>query len=366
MRDIWGNPWWLEDSWKEQFNITSDRYLSSFMLLEQEFDSCWVKSVDAESDIHPLIKELIHGKSTSQIRHLLSISENIQTLRNVPGFERVLKAYKQTKTAYSAELEMFLARVLKSCNYEVEFIVPKPKKGKTPDILAKSVVGEFVVECKFLNNDAGEKWIENYALLFGINVNALVPNNYSLIYQPNNPQIDIWEYGYPKRLTPYQLAVAIDISAIRESANKIIGPVYGPALRRIPGKGDLIILPKSDFDRGVVYLPELNTKFFLKRLFRNGLLKASDQIRGFGLPGIAAVFYSGISELKVINRYFNELIEQDKLRHELLMGVLVFPMQNILHYNRPTWLENKYSKYSAKSFGIPSFIEKNFNPITFK
>lgn len=359
---LWRDQWWWKPQWRKQINLSDQKLRNRIAVLEQEFDAHWAHSLRDRLGEHPLAQNILFCEGLAQAYSLLRLADDIQRLSNVNGFPRVLKAYKQLETARSADLELFMGGALSRLGLNVEFIVPKPDKGKTPDLLVRTSTGEFVVECKYLNDAKAENWVKDYTKYYWELVRDAVPNGVALFFKHRDEFIDVRRYGYPD-LTPYQLAASIDAQSVLAAIREILSGGKRWGYRVVEPAGDILVLPESDVLRTCVVLPSLHPKALLKRLLGNGLTKANDQIRAFGIPGIAVVFYSEAAELGSIKREFEALIHEDPQKFEWLTALLVFPKQNILRYVRPYLIENPHSCYSLEALGVAVGLTQMFEPL---
>lgn len=358
--DIWKDNWWHKSVWRDELGLSLSEIDTRICVLRENFTPQWVKSLGDSLPYHPVIQNVYFGEGRSNLAYLLQLSEQISGLRKIPGFGRVLSAYKEVGTAKSAELEMFMAHVVKQAGCAVEFIAPKPKKGKTPDILVRSGSREFVVECKFLQ-DTAEQWMREYQMHFGSLVIDCIPKGVACIYMAEEPKLDVRRYGYPRKLTPPYIAASVDVRALRE-AIKCLG-TGAPAWMTISGKGTLGVLHESETCRSSIQIPDLDTRFLLKRLLNNGVKKASTQINAYGLPGIIAVFHSTPADYTFLKLAFLALVREAPEEVRDIVGLLVFPMQNILQYVRPMWIANPVNSLSLKELGLNEPFTTSLCPI---
>ena len=361
--DAWHNRWWLNPQWRKFVELPHAELDALCNILYETFDSKWIESLGDKLGEHPLIQDITFGKSRHQLMHLVNLADDIQQLRELTGFKRVLDDYKFIQTARSARLELFFAAVMKRVGYEVSFIVPKPKKGKTPDILVSNGESEFVIECKFVRDAKSEVWFDNYSMEFSSSIIRMMPKGISYWYNPSAPPVDIRQYRRSNSLMSPKLAAIMDTLAVTRSITEFTHSFQMSVVKEIPGKGKLFLTKDPEQYFGTIHLPEMNRDFLLYRLVNNGLEKANDQIRTYGKPGIAVIFYSGVRNLGLIERDFNELIDEDPEKYRHLMGMLMLPMQNILQYIHPYWLSNSRSDFSAEEMGITDKIDEQFMPI---
>lgn len=361
--DIWSNEWWLKPQWREQINLSDEEINRCFEILKSTFNQEWIATLGDDPRYHPLVREVIFGEGLHQIDYLLGLAHKIENLAEVSGFKTVLRSYKKVKEARSAELEMFIASCLIDGGYGTEFITAKPKKGKTPDILASKNGKAFTVECKYVSIAEAEKWITNYNMHFGIKIFDLAPKDTSIIYVPYDQNIDIRSYGYPDKLIPAKLSAELDTLAITNAVQNAHIDTKPPIYISIPGRGEVLLLPEGSETDGRVSIPELNTKFLLNRLFRNGIEAANQQIHEYGRPGIAVTFQAEPADPYSIKQKLDLIISKNPSIYSSLMGVLIFPCQNILKYINPYWVANEFSHYNVDDYGIIEFFDEFFSPI---
>jgi len=349
---MWNNEWWFKSKWRSWVKLNDYDFSSSMNILKMEFDEEWLNSLGESKNQHPVLHNINYGEGIPQLSYLLKISSYIKELRDIDGFSNVLKAYKSIQYCKSAELELFMAHILVKSNYEVSFIVPKPKKGMTPDILANCESGEFVVECKFLDDAKGERWFKKYYTYFAMNIMSEVPEGKALIYIPENQYLDIWDYGYPDNLSSSNIAAFIDSFDVINHIKKLKHGFIKNAYIDIPNKGTVYWMDERDENRTQILTPELNHRFINKRLVLNGVNKANLQIKKFNKTGVAAIFQSDPVHEIDLKKTLHHLFEENKVLYSKLMGVLVFPAQNILKYIEPILVENPYSDIKLDRFNI--------------
>lgn len=359
--DIWKNQWWLKHDWRSQIRLTDDELQARINLLKPIFDQKWVQSLGDDPMQHPFLRNLLLGEGVSQIRHILELADQIETLRDLNGFHGVLKKYRSLQHPMSAHLEMFMGWVLKRAGYGVEFIVPSHKKGKTPDILVSAKSGRsFSIECKYLIDAVAEHWIRKYQDRFFSELQRAVPDGIGLYYW-HYSDLEIREYGHPDELSVPEIAACVDVMAIKRAIDDLLMRGCFPGFVQLAGKGDVGLFYEDENVRSIVRVAELNRRQLIHRLFGGGVQAAARQIRAHGVPGIAAVFQSQPASFEAIDGWFKKLVENDRELYAGLMGVLVFPAQNILHYVRPLWIANPYGELSPASVDLPKIFFEFFD-----
>lgn len=359
--DIWKNQWWLKHDWRSQIRLTDDELQARINLLKSIFDQKWVQSLGDDPMRHPFLQNLLLGEGVSQVRHILELADQIETLRDLNGFHGVLKKYRSLQHPMSAHLEMFMGGVLKRAGYGVEFIVPCHKKGKTPDILVTAKSGRaFSIECKYLIDANAERWIRRYQDRFFSELQRAVPDGIALYYW-HYSDLEIREYGHPDNLAVPEIAAIIDVMPIVRAIEGLLIRNVIPGAAEVAGKGALGVFYEDEQMRSRLHAPDLNRRQLIHKLFGGGIQTAARQIREHGVPGIAAIFQSQPASFAAIESWFKKLVENDRELYEGLMGILVFPAQNILHYVRPLWIANPYGELNPASVDIPKVFSEFFD-----
>lgn len=357
----WFDPWWEEDRWYASSHIEKDKLLDSIDFLKSIFPKEWIKSLGDEPLFHPFLQLLFFGKGLSQINSIYFLAERIRLIVKIDGYVSVLNNYKTIAQAKSANLEMFFAEVMSTVGGKVSFIPAKPKKGRTPDLLIDIEGKEFVVECKCIQDSEFEKWMQNYSRDFSCAIMDAIPADYDVFYFHPRFNIEPEDVGHPD-LFSFRLAAILDVLPIVNQL-KAICP-FSPKYSYIDMgfKGSLCLFPKNDQINSRIEMPEVPQDFIGRRLVGSAIIKANQQIAEFGKPGIVVVSYGYPPELGALKMIVPRLFEQRRDEYSLLMGVLIFPMQNMLRYVRPIWVANPFSVFSVEDFGLPELLERVLDP----
>jgi hypothetical protein len=352
----WLNPWWEDDHWYGSIAITKQDVLIAVEFLKSIFSKDWARSLGNDPLQHPFLQLIYFGKGLSQINKIYHLAERLRVVIKIDGHKSVLDNYKTIVQAHSANLEIFLAYVMSMTKRDVSFISAKSKKGRTPDILIKNNGKDFVIECKCIQDSDCEKWVSNYSNYYSSLLMNAIPAGCEIFYNLGQLKIDPIDYGYPE-LFSYQLAATIDalplinfLRSINHFSSKYHYINFG-------SKGELYVLPTSDKFRSQLGSPEISQGFIGRRLVGNAIKKANLQISEFGKPGVAAVSYGSPPDIGALKQMLPRLFDAHRKEYSLLMGVIIFPMQNLLKYVRPIWIANPFSEFSSEEFGIPeSFV----------
>lgn len=355
----WFDPWWEQERWFKGIKLSQASFLGEIEFLKTIFTESWVKSLGDDPLQHPFLQMANFGQGLSQIGSLFSLAERLRFLTTVDGYEPVLNSYKSLQEARGADLEIFMAFVLGRVYQTVSFIRAKPKYGRTPDILVNAKISDFVIECKTVSDSQKEIWVDNYSRCFSQVVFSALPDHISVIYRPQAAEIDPKEYSCSMKGS-YQIAAAIDAYLVLESFQFFHGrPVYVDLGHR----GSVVLAPKFEGLSTCIHPPSISHAFIGRRLVENALIKANRQISGYGKPGVVAISYGYPPEKGALRLNLVKLFKQRAKEYEYVMGVLVFPAQNILAYIPPIWVGNPYSKSNPADFELPQALEAVLGPL---
>jgi len=349
---LWESQWWLKNKWRKNISLTNEKLEKYFDVLKSEFDENWYLSLGENRKRHPVAMSLQFGEGLPQISHLLRLAAYIIELSHVDGFARVLKDYKSIQSARNTEFELFMAHALLKSKQDVSFITPKPKKGKTPDLLVKNHNCDYVVECKFLDYAENERWFSQYRFEYGRLIMAEIPENVSLVFIPSTTQLDITQYKFGNSLTNPLVAALVDTLSAIKYIRKIVFGFSVSGDHYIDHIGRFVWSKRESELQTSIHLQDLDYRFLMRRLINNGLNKAIKQINAMHMPGLAAIFQEAPASDGDLVNILHDVFISNPEQYANLMAVIVFPAQNILQYIRPILIENPHSKNKIDDFEI--------------
>lgn len=361
IEDYWRSRWWEKPVWRSQLTQTDSQIHEAIELLQKEFDASWYSSISHPAG-HPVSLKLMIGEGIHSLRGLLDTARQIRSLRGVHGFGRVLREFKTERNWQSAHIEMLMGYAFKDESADVEYIVPKSKKGPTPDILVRSQAGPFTIECKRLEEAKGEQWIDRFSRAYFEEFHGQDFDGLHIYAHPNNPYLKLSGTGFPNNpRNP------------REYARDMAAPVL-KRLRCMKANGRidsflqtdthfLALLTPAYRSLASVMAPGLETRFLMRRLMSN-VSRAASQIRAYanqhGVSGILAVWQAEPCEYEYLhNRLSREMVNG---KHDYILGIMVMKMDNILAYQRPLWVRNPLKESTPQIRYIEGILSRKFSP----
>ena len=129
----WNSRWWEKPVWRDRCSLSDARITELMSVLIGVFDAGW-QDENPDYPRHPVYQKLVFGEGVSQFGSLLAKAKQYELLRNVHGFKRVREGYENPETWEAADLEMLMGEVFSHPGFEPEYIVPRSRMGKTPDL----------------------------------------------------------------------------------------------------------------------------------------------------------------------------------------------------------------------------------------
>lgn len=360
----WNSRWWEKPVWRDQVALSDARISELMSVLSGVFDAGW-QAENQDYPKHPVYQKLVIGEGISQFGSLLAKAKQYELLRNVHGFKRVREGYENPATWEAADLEMLMGEVFSHPDFEPEYIVPRSRIGKTPDLLVSTEAGRFTVECKRLQEAAGEQWIGRYQMMWPQHLREAA-EPYGLFLESGDKAIDIRDYGYPDSLSPPLLSAAID-------AAPFVGLINSLKQKRKINvlvshqQFKLALLGGQLGSFGSMRVPGLSEKFLLRRLIGNGLKAGSKQVMTYyekeGVPGVVSIWQGYPCDFtRLGGAIVKELMKPE---HKGVMGVIVHQMGNILTYQPPLWIKSPSYRGEPVLEAIESRFIQTFDPEIF-
>lgn len=360
----WDSRWWEKPVWRDQVALSDARIAELMSVLRGVFDAGW-QAEYPDYPIHPVYQKLVFGEGISQFGSLLGKAKQYELLRNVHGFKRVREGYENPETWEAADLEMLMGEVFSHPGFEPEYIVPRSRMGKTPDLLVSTVAGRFTVECKRLQEAAGEQWIGGYQIMWPQYLREAA-EPYGLFLDSGDREIDIRDYGYPDSLSPPSLSAAIDavplvalINSLKQNSRHNVLVTHK--------EYKLALLDGEHANLGFMTVPGLSEMFLLRRLIGNGLKAGSKQVMSYyekeGVPGVVSIWQGYPCDFSRLGgAIVKELMKPE---HKGVMGVIVHQMGNILTYQKPLWVTSPAYRGEPILKAIESRFIQDFAPEIF-
>lgn len=361
IEQYWQSRWWEKPAIRSHLKASDIEISNAISLLRQEFDQAWFDSISCPAE-HSVSQNLMLGEGTTNIRSLLDTARQIQVLRGVHGFSRVLREFKKEKSWMSANIEMLMGYVFKDEGMPVEFIVPKSRKGPTPDILVHSPSGPFAIECKRLEEARGEQWIERFQMAYFC---AFSDADFGKLHPyvfPHVPYLPLKGIGFPNNPpNPESYARYIAAPIISQLRSMRTKGQIDSVLRTDTHDIALFTEPYHEF--ASISAPDPEPRFLMRRLMGN-ISRATGQIRAYaethGLPGVLVVWQAAPCDYDYLNARLLKVMATPEYKN--IIGIMVMKMGNLLSYQRPLWVRSPLSAYDDVSKHIEFVISKRFYP----
>lgn len=262
----------------------------------------------------------------------------------------------------SANIEMLMGYVFKDEGMPVEFIVPKSKKGPTPDILVHSPSGSFTIECKRLEEAKGEQWIERFQMAYFRAFREVEADALHAYVVPHNPYLKLREIGFPnmppnpERYARLMAEPIVKVLKQMRARGQIDSVLYTDT-------HDLALLSEPYLNFSGIWAPEPDTRFPMRRLMSNVSRAAgqiSDYAKKHGIPGVLVVWQASPCDYDYLNAQLLRVMATPEYKD--VLGIMVMKMGNILSYQHPLWVRSPATQSAPLLDCIEKVLNKRFSP----
>lgn len=355
----WLDAWWEGENWVSQSKFTLEEIRSAIEVLKTIFTAEWAVKIGDNDVANIFLRNIRYGKSIWQHRYIIELGRQIAILRDRPGFTSVLSRLLSIDDSESADMELSLAALLLGNSFDIDFPVPKSKRGKSPDIIARCGDEIVAFECKQLEASNKQRWLDNYYNHMSRLLRDGLDNGERHIqFEFNEPPVDRY-FGRDGNAIREATAVA------EEVANQLISHVRSrfveyssPLIFGIEGIGFGRFVGTAVPNSAWMNLPSMPDDRLFARLFSNGIARASDQLRTANCPGIAAIYAEHSPTYEYAQAEFESIVRKEKSRFEHLAACLVFQRQTLFQYRSPLLLVNPASRVRFDQLNVSNVIRK--------
>lgn len=357
----WLDAWWEEENWVSQSRFSLEEIRSSIEVLKTVFTAEWAEKIGDNDVANIFLRNVRYGKSIWQHRYIIELGRQIALLRDRPGFTSVLSRLLSIDDSESADMELSLAALLLNNSFDIEFPVPKPKRGKSPDIIARRGDETVAFERKQLEASNKQRWLDSYYHHASHLLRDGLDNAERHIqFEFDEPPVDRY-FSLNGKATREATAVA------EEMAIQMISQVRGrfvesssPLLFGIEGIGYGRFVSTSVPDSAWMHLPSMTDDRLFSRLFSNGIARASEQLRTVDFPGIAAIYAEHSPSFEYAQSEFETIVRKEPSRYAHLTACLVFQRQALFSYRPPLLLPNPVGRIRFDQLKVGNVIGKAY------
>jgi len=357
----WLDAWWEEENWLSQSRFSLEEVRSSIEVLKTVFTAEWAEKIGANDVANIFLRNIRYGKSVWQHRYIIELGRQIEILRELPGFASVQSRLLSINDSESADMELALAAILLSNSFDIEFPVPKSKRGKSPDIVASCGNEKVAFECKQLEVSNKQRWLDTYYN----HASQLLRNG--LDNAERHVQFEFEEPPVDRYFDRDGKAV-LDATAVAEEVSKrmisFVRSMFvessSPLLFGIEEIGYGRFVSTSVPDSAWTRLPSMSDDRLFARLYANGIARASEQLRTVEFPGIAAIYAERSPSLEYSQSKFETIVRKEPSRYAHLVACLVFQRQALFDYRPPFLLVNPASNVKFAQLRVSEVIRRAF------
>jgi hypothetical protein len=357
----WLDAWWEEENWVSQSRFTLEEIRSSIEVLRTVFTAEWAEKIGENDVANIFLRKIRYGKSIWQHRYIIELGQQIKILRDRPGFTSILFRLLSIDDSESADMELSLAALLLNNSFDIEFPVPKSKRGKSPDIIARCGAETVAFECKQLEASNKQRWLDSYYNHASHLLRDGLDNAERHIqFEFEEPPVDRF-FGRDGKAVRGAAAVA------EEMANHMISHVRGlfveyssPLLFGIEGIGYGRFVGATVPNSAWIRLPSMTDDRLFARLLSNGIVRANEQLRTVNFPGIAAIYVEHSPSFEYAQSEFEAIVMKESSRYEHLAACLVFQRQAHFSYRAPLLLINPVNRVRFNQLNVSDVIRKAY------
>jgi len=337
------DAWWLKDNWVKVISRTPEQVHDAFEYLKHVFGPAWLRAYNGHPIENAFLRAVFYERSAFARRHLILLSECLQRLKDVKGLYVVVRGLRGRSESDAAEMELFLADHFFQEGYEIEFPDPKKLEGKSPDIRLRIGNERLAIECKMLWIGEVPAWLEgglraaSTALL-----DAAAEHKYRIHFH-FDPAI-VERMLRLKRLGMDSFAAGERISErvteqIRCASTHDHHTVW--VWVQDCGEGCLF---RSDTSVGSeIGTPPTPDDLLIKRLLRNALAPAVEQLEKENCPGIVAITCKDVPAEDYLAQEVGRFFTQNVNSTRNVLAVVILPWQGWFSRSAPRVVINHLS-----------------------
>lgn len=356
----WVDPWWLKDNWLEIRPLSSTEVETAIEYLKVIFTPDWLRKYEGELIENVFLRSVIYDQSAFTRHYLVALAERLKRLEGTRGFSAVLDNLRGRQESDAADMELQLAYYFAQEGYQVDFPIAKSKKGKTPDIRLTKGLSNLAVECKRLRLGEDAAWLSS--------VLSHVSSQLMNLAEVN----ELWfEFSFSDKVLHRILesrkggecAEDVAITIVKRISDEIktaVTRAQWPLWLLVSNCGEGFFYKAKSKD-SKINIPGLPDSLVFRRMLKNAISRATEQLRNENSPGLIAVHARDIPSEDCLVRYLNRfLFSAQESAH--VLAILILPWQGWFHHNRPHLIVNRNSLYRWDDSGVAAVLAK-FDPV---
>jgi len=361
----WVDPWWLADNWFQVVPRPAKEVEGAFEYLKQVFDAQWLRSYKGELIENVFLRSILYQRTAFQREYLISLSEQLQRLQNVTGLHVVTSGLRKREESDAASMELNLADVFFVEGYAVEFPVPKPSKGKTPDIRLTKGNDQIVIECKRLMVGKLPAWLDNAYHMASSGIMdaagaAGLAVKFDFTVQSSEHLLQTRSRG-----TSPQDAATIVVNRVKEQLEIASRRGLWPIWISLQKWGVGLFYRAKSMSGSSVGRPVAPDGPLFNRLLRNALNPAVEQLRNEGAPGLVAIHGRDIPSEQYLVEEVRRFMNENRVESSHVVAVIILPWQGWFHRNRPFLITNHFSRFNWQNSESAAVLKKRFDPVVY-
>jgi Holliday junction resolvase len=352
--------WWLQEGWHRCDSLKQGKYsaieiVTGIDTLKPVFTAKWFRDSLRNPEANVVTAQLIYAGPPSN-DFLLDFSRMVRSLKNVKGFRSVCKRLKG-KESQSALFEVQMASIFSERNIQVEF--PVNRENKSPDVIGTFSGQSVAIECKYLEKERWEIWMEKLHSAVHESVTRVRPDRKFKVQLQLDPTLsDIHFNDEQEPIINESIYTAI-LRDIKDIVEKTLEANTFPVRFEISSMVNGAIFPETSQVEEATTGAHISTTAKLRRIFTNGFLRAEKQLPK-EMPGIVAVYSDYLPDPPFARIIFDAITQSQPERFSHIVALIIFPLQTYFKWSSPILLDNKSSSIPYRNLKCASIIEDAF------
>ncbi len=355
----WTRPWWERQGAQVYCPYSKEDLTQSANVLKRYFDADWTKELANHPRPNIVFPNLCIGGSTMALGFVVYLGKMFHLLEGSTGLERIIVGLKGDK-GESALLELEIAFAFASAGYKVQF--PREREDKTPDVLVKLSSTDLAIECKRLRREAWEDWEGQLTDSLISSLPDMKGDRHIAVQVALNPRLTQVCMGGNEE----QALNGVFLEAI---AQKVSSTLNAAVIQNdIPFELDINefasvrVVHKKEGEYGSVFGMERASPPLTRRIFQNGILRASAQLPN-DTPGIVVVYSEALPLPQFFKLLFDAACRAQPDRFSGIAAVVLCPMQTIFQKSDPLIFLNGHTRFQSCHGKILGVLVNHFGGV---
>lgn len=355
-------PGWAAECWWKDPQYVSDRFsperiTASIEVLKRHFDAEWWVGIREESYLN-IVARRLSSKGLIPLHFMVGLGDTLRLLENAPGFRSKIADLKGQKSA-AAFVEFEVASVFARARCSVSF--PSEGGSRSWDITAACSDGEVAIECKRLESEQWEIWMDS------LTARIIIAPHGGGSTERLGFQIDLDPHLSQLRLSDDATNAALQEEILGRVQTTIARSLAGtpklPITIEIPGIGHARVVEDPVGTQSWITGCEISRAAKLRRIFSNGVMRGGEQLPS-DTPGIVVVYSEDVPHPALTELLFAALARAAPEKMNRMVAALLVPLTSVFGPKAEAVLAlNRHSPFFHNDLDALNLLRASFDPI---